>query len=296
MTTTPRSAAIYAVWEQQSVWSQAAGRLKKQVVRARAWALVLGVLAAGLGTAASQALTWNGAVGRALAFAAAVAAGCAPLMGQRGGPGSVGDWIRLRAVSESLKAEAYVCLAGVGPYRGNTGGGELLRERARRFVSEGRDLLRHTAGITAVERPLPDVRDVASYVEQRLRRQLEEYYRPRAAYMHRKVRLHERVEFTLGGFGALLAALAATWGMEEMAAWVAVAASIGVAVTAHALAQRYAYQQLEFTRTADELRRLLERWSAEPDPTAEAADRFVVECEHVISVQNEAWMIRWTVG
>ncbi|MFD7281617.1 DUF4231 domain-containing protein [Streptomyces sp. NPDC059862] len=278
------------------MWSQAAGQLKEQVVRARVTALALGVTAAALGTAASQTVTWNEAVGRTLAFAAAVAAGCAPLMGQRGGPGRVSDWTRLRAVSEALKAELYMYLAGVGAYRGNESGSDLLRERARRFVADGGDLLRHTTGITAVERPVPEVRDVESYVEHRLRQQLEGYYRPRAAYMHRKVRLHERIEFALGALGAVMAAVAATWGVEQIAAWVAVAASIGVAVTAHALAQRYAYQQLEFTRTGEELERLLERWSAEPEPAPEAADRFVAECEHVISVQNEAWMIRWTVG
>ncbi|GAA2454618.1 hypothetical protein GCM10010405_43070 [Streptomyces macrosporus] len=265
-------------------------------MRARATALVLGVMAAALGTAASQTLMWNEVVGRTLAFAAAVAAGCAPLLGQRGGPDRVSDWTRLRAVSEALKAESYVYLAGVGAYRGNESGGDLLRERARRFVADGEDLLRYTTGITAVERPLPEVRDEASYVEQRLRRQLEGYYRPRAAYMHRKVRQHERIELALGGLGAVMAAVAATWDVGQIAAWVAVAASIGVAVTAHALGQRYAYQQLEFTRTAEELERLLERWSTEPELTPEAADRFVAECEHVISAQNEAWMIRWTVG
>ncbi|MFJ4974503.1 DUF4231 domain-containing protein [Streptomyces coeruleorubidus] len=298
MTGLSQGTAISAVWDQQSVWSQAAGRLKEQVMRARVASLALGIMAAALGTAASQTLTSNEAVGKVLAFAAAVAAGCAPLIGRRGGPDRVSDWTRLRAVSEALKTESYLYLAGVGAYRGIgiENGGDLLRERARAFVADGGDLLRHTTGITAVERPVPGVRDVQSYVEQRLRRQLERYYRPRAAYMHRKVQLHERIEFALGGLGAVMAAVAATWGVEQIAAWVAVAASIGVAVTAHAVAQRYAYQQLEFTRTAEELERLLERWSAGHGTAPEAADRFVAECEHVISVQNEAWMIRWTVG
>ncbi|QPP08111.1 DUF4231 domain-containing protein [Streptomyces bathyalis] len=289
-------AAVVAVWDQQSVWSQAAGQLKEQVSRARVAALVLGLVAAALGTAASQVMGESEAGGRALAFASAFAAGCAPLTARHGGPDKVSDWTRLRAVSEALKAESYVALAGAGAYRDNGEGGRLLRERAQRFVADGGDLLRHTTGITPVRRPLPEVRDTRSYVELRLRRQLEGYYRPRAAYMQRKVRLHERTEFALGGFGAVLAAVAATWSVEEIAAWVAVAASVGVAVTAHALAQRYAYQQLEFTRTAEELERLLARWQDGPEAEPEAADRFVAECEHVISVQNEAWMIRWTVS
>ncbi|MEW2458507.1 DUF4231 domain-containing protein [Streptomyces albus] len=188
-------------------------------------------------------------MGRVLAFAAAVAAGCVPLMGQRGGPEKVSDWTRLRAVSEALKTESYVYLAGVGSYRGIERAGELLRARTDKFVADGSDLLRHTTGVTAVARSVPEVRDIASYVEHRLRQQLEGYYRPRAAYLHRKVQLHERGEFALGALGAMLAAVTAAWGVDQVAAWVAVVASIGVAVTAHALAQRYAYQQLEFART-----------------------------------------------
>lgn len=293
------TAAISEAWDLQSVWSQAADRLKKQVERARLTSLLLGVAAAVLGTAASQTLTWNEAVGKPLAFAAAVAAGCAPLTGRRGGPGSVSDWIRLRAVAESLKSETYICLARVGGYRTHDDAGALLRERTRGFLAEADDLRQHTAGITAVERSVPEIRDLGSYVEVRLRRQLDGYYRPRAARMRHKVELHERIEVVLGGLGAVLAAGAATWNADRLAAWVAVAASMAVAATAHAVAQRYAYQQLEFTRTGDELERLLRQC---PDGAgigaagAESVDRFVSECEHAISVQNEAWMIRWRVG
>ncbi|MEV6057259.1 hypothetical protein [Streptomyces sp. NPDC052107] len=48
--------------------------------------------------------------------------------------------------------------------------------------------------------------------------------------------------------------------------------------------------------TAEELERLLERWITEPDRSEDFTDAFVSECEGVISIQNEAWMIRWTVG
>ncbi|MFF0967195.1 DUF4231 domain-containing protein [Streptomyces sp. NPDC003703] len=295
MTEDSQGTAISTVWAQQSVWSQAAGRLKKQVERARVAVLALGVTAAVLGTAASQTMAWNEAVGRTLAFAAAIAAGCMPLVSPRGGPDKVSDWTRLRAVSEAIKAESYTYLAGVGAYRRSENADELLCERVCGFVRDGEDLLRHTTGITAIERPVPDVGDEGTYVEQRLRRQLESYYRPRAAFMLGKVRLYERIEFVLGGLGAVMAAVAATWSVEQIAAWVAVAASVGGAITAHAHAQRYAYQQLEFTRTGDELARLLQQWSVERELAPEDTDRFVAACEHVISVQNEAWMIRWTL-
>ncbi|MEU0744693.1 DUF4231 domain-containing protein [Streptomyces sp. NPDC006134] len=289
-------AAVSAVWDQQSIWSQSANRLKASVERARALALALGIAAAGMGTAASQMMSWNSLLGKTLAFAAAAAAGAAPLVAQRGGPNRLSDWTRLRAVSEALKAEVYTYLARVGPYRTATSPTALLAERSRSYRSDGIDLARYTTGIAAQPRSIPAVVDADTYVEHRLRQQITTYYRPKAEAMHRKVRFVERIELLLGGFGVVLAAAAGAFSMERAAAWVAIVASVPIAVTAHAVAQRYAYQQLEFTRTAEELERLLERWGTTPHHSTEFADEFVADCEGVISVQNEAWMIRWNVG
>jgi hypothetical protein len=289
-------AAVSSVWDQQSIWSQSANRLKASVGRARASALALGIAAAAFGTAASQTMGWNSLVGKVLAFAAAVAAGAAPVLAQRGGPTRLGDWTRLRAVSEALKAEVYTCLAGVGPYRTASSPSALLAERSRELRSSGLDLVRYTTGIAPRPRTVPAVVDADTYVARRLRQQITTYYRPKVEEMRRKVRFVEGVELLLGCSGAVLAAAAGIFSGQQAAAWVAVVASVSTATTAHAVAQRYAYQQLEFTRTTQELERLLERWDRIPEASAEFADEFVAECEGVISIQNEAWMIRWTVG
>ncbi|GAA0597939.1 DUF4231 domain-containing protein [Streptomyces crystallinus] len=298
MALTEDASEIAAVWDQQNVWSRSADRLKKAVEGARSRALLLTLLAAVFGTGAAQAMGHSEVAGKALAFAAALAAGAAPLFAQRGGAARLSDWIRVRAVSEALKAEVYTCLARVGPYREPEGAGRLLAERGRAYRADGGDLVRYTAGITASARPLPPVTDLDSYVEHRLRRQIETYYRPKAEWMRGKVALAGRVELALGALAALLAAAAGVFSAGGLAAWVPVVASVSVALTAHAIAQRYAYQQLEFMRTAEELERLLHRWRHAPGSveTPEAAEAFVAECEHVISIQNEAWMIRWTVG
>lgn len=296
MTVTQEHVAIQKVWDQQSVWSQSANRLKTSVEAARSRALALAVTAGVLATAAAQAMDWNAGVGTALAFVAALAAGAAPLLAHRGGPGRLSDWIRARAVSEALKGEVYTCLAGVGPYRDRERAVTLLTDRVDAFRRDATDLVRHTAGLSPKSRPLPPVVDVDSYVEHRLRRQIDTYYRPKAAWMQARVELLGKVELALGGLGALLAAAAGAFAIGGLAAWVGVAASITVAVTAHGIAQRYAYQHLEFLRTAEELERLLDRWAADAERSEDASAEFVAKCEHVVSIQNEAWMIRWTVG
>jgi hypothetical protein len=95
----------------------------------------------------------------------------------------------------------------------------------------------------------------------------------------------------------VLAATAGAFGVAQPAAWVAVATTVATAVTAHAMASRYEYQLVEYTRTADQLDRLLARRelavrSAAPGPGPADDDAFVEECERLISVQNEAWMVR----
>lgn len=296
VTQSPVDATIRTVWDEQSVWSQAANQLKRSVERARLAVLACGIAAAVLGTVASQTMAGHPALGRIFAFAAAVAAGAAPWMAQRCGPGRLSEWTRLRAVSEALKAETYAYLAKIDDYASRESAALVLSERIANYRASSSDLARHTVGIQPVLRELPGVVDADSYVEHRLKRQLTSYYRPRAELMGRRLRLVERVEFLLGGLAVLMAAVAGVYSIEAISAWIAVAASVSVAVTAHSTAQRYAYQQLEFTRTAQELTRLLDRWLASSNRTAEFVDGFIAECEGVISIQNEAWMIRWSLG
>ncbi|NYV74120.1 DUF4231 domain-containing protein [Streptomyces sp. UH6] len=284
------------VWDQQSVWSQSADRLKRLVETSRSRALALAVAAAVLGTAASQVMSRNTWLGTGLAFVAALAAGMSPLLARRGGPTQMSDWIRTRAVSEALKGEVYTCLSGAGPYADRANAAAVLMERADGFRANAADLVRHTAGVAPRSRALPPVSDVDTYIEHRLRQQIETYYRPKAAWMQSRVDLLGKVELAFGAVGALLAAAAGAFSVGGLAAWAAVIASVSITVTAHATAQRYAYQHLEFLRTTEELQRLLDRRRTGPAPTGESTGVFVSQCEHVISIQNEAWMIRWTVG
>jgi hypothetical protein len=260
---------------------------------------MLGIAAAVLGTAASQIMDGNGngsgygGAGKALAFAAAVAASLVPLSAGRAGPAAIRDWTRLRSMSEAVKNEAYVFLAGVAPYRGDHAGAVLL-ERVNRLRRDAADLLPHTERITPVPRTPPAVADVDSYATLRVQQQIDGYYRPKSAEMGRRLTKVRRTEVLLGCAGAVLGAVSGALGWEQAAAWVAVATLIGAAVSTHAITSRYAYQQVEYARTADELDRLITSWRARETRTAQDADAFVDRCEEVISVLNDSWMIRWT--
>ncbi|MGI5473226.1 DUF4231 domain-containing protein [Streptomyces sp. CA-132043] len=292
--------AALKVWRRQSVWSQSADAVKATIQRARAAGLALGICAAVGGAASAQTMGASPTAGKVLAFAAALAAGCAPLAAQWAAADRVRDWTRLRSVSEALKSELYRRLAGAGPYRTDTADAVLL-DRTAALEEDAGDLVRHTVGIASAERALPQVRDTATYAELRLRRQITDYYRPRALLMRRRLATARRVEVSLGAAAAVLAAAGGALGVAATGAWTAVVTTVAVAVVAHAAAAKYDYQELEFSRTAMELERLVERWERGAvanvggggDDRGQADSDFVQRCEDVISIQNEAWMVKW---
>ncbi|MCQ8190169.1 DUF4231 domain-containing protein [Streptomyces rugosispiralis] len=286
------SSALVEAWRQQSVWSQAANRVKTSISRARLLALLLGVCFAVLGAASAQVMDDSPAWGRSLAFAAAIAAGLTPLVGQHATPQRVRDWTRLRSISEGLKAEVYARLAGGSVYRA-ADPDALLVERVEQLQFESADLTRYTAELSPVLRDLPAIGDLVSYMETRVKGQINNYYLPRAQQMRSRLAVVRRVEFT---FGALTTVLAAVGGAFEVAfagMWLAVAATAGTAVTAYAATGKYDYQELEFSRTASELERTYQRWLRDLPMSPEDEDRLIEHCEGVISVQNEAWMVKW---
>jgi hypothetical protein len=59
-------------------------------------------------------------------------------------------------------------------------------------------------------------------------------------------------------------------------------------------ASRWEYQLVEYLRTAEELNRLQEEWLVAPAADEATADRLVDRCEHVVSIQNDGWMAKWT--
>ncbi|MFG3120750.1 DUF4231 domain-containing protein [Streptomyces sp. NPDC048201] len=281
------------VWRAQSIWSQAADRHKAAIGRARAATLGAVVTAAALGAAASQLMPHSPVTGRVCAFLALLAAGAAPLAALGAAPDRIRDWTRMRSVSEELKSQVYVRLARVARYRSADDRDRVLRECADAVLAEAADLEPATADLRPVERPLPPVRDIAGYVEARLLRQLEGYYRPKAVEMGRRVRLVERWGQALAAVSVVLGAVAGAFAVEEAAAWLPVVAAVSATVVSHGASARYVAQQVEFSRTAGELERLLHWWRG-CDPATEAdADRLAERAEHVVSVQNEGWMAKW---
>jgi hypothetical protein len=277
------------LWQQQSVWSQTANRMKASIGRARSAALVLTVGGAVLATLATRLAATQAAASSVLAIMATVAVGLVPVLRPWCTGPVLRDWTRARSVSEALKSEIYLYLARAGDYRSEDRERRLW-DSADRVQQQASDLLRYSVDIQPVRRALPEVHDYASYLQVRVEGQIDGYYRPRGRQLQQRLRQFRYAELALAVTGVVLGALAASLTEWGLSAWIAVVTTISAAVAAHVGATRYDYQLIEYLRTADELSRLRRNAAATTSPAA--LDQHVVRCERIISIQNEGWMAK----
>ena len=284
---------VAEVWRDHRRWSNTTNRLKKSIAFWRSLALVLAIMGAVLATLASQAgagMSWT----RYVSGLAAGALALVPVIhGAKLGRRAVEAWTRARAASEALKTAVYLYSTRTPPYSGDDR--DLrLREAADAIVADVGDLEGYTLGSPGNDKPVPAVTDVDSYMESRVQPQIDNYYRPRAARLQKRLRLFRGAEYALAMLAALLGALAAATGTVALAAWVAAVTTVGAAVTAHIAAARYERLVISYLATARRLRFLVNSWSSGGSRDAQVASRLVRECEDAISRENESWMAEWS--
>lgn len=283
------SPALSWAWEQQRIWSRTSDRLKKQLDRARAGALALGIVAAVLAVAATQVMGDQPVLGRSLGAATAISAGLATLLQRGVSTDRIRSWTRARSVSEALKTEVYSYLAGGTRYTHPGRRDRTLHRRSRDLVNKVEGLLGLTVAVGPDKKPVPHVTDIESYIACRVDQQIEGYYRPRAATYVRRVRRLRATASALGAVAVVLSAVATAFQLPPVSAWVPVATTVGTAVVAHIAASRYDHLIIEFQRTAYRLDLLKLGRACTPGDDA----KFVDDCEDAISVENQGWMARW---
>jgi len=282
-------ALLEELWREQSIWSQTSNRMRARIDRARLAALILVVIGAVAGTA-SAALSEDAPVsGKTLAAVAAVASAILPFLRPAWSGKILKNWTRARSVSEALKSGVFLWLAAAGPY-GSDPNAAKLRDRTEKILSDAADLKQYRNGIMAKSRGLPAVTDVPSFFAQRVERQIDEYYEKKAKLIQSRIRFFRRLEIGLGFAGAALGVGAAFTG-GTLAAWIAVVATIGTALSVHVSATRYEFQLIEFLRTAERLRQLDSR-AKRPGLTSAQLSRLARKAEDVISVENQGWMAK----
>jgi hypothetical protein len=270
-------------WHMQAQWSRLADVKKRRVARGRIVALALIVLAATLGALSASTATGHPLLAKGLAATAAVCAALLPLLRPLYTGRQLVDFTIARQVAENIKSLVITWLALNGGAASTAETRELhqqvlaLRLLAPELIVELDEL--------PADSPLPAITDLDSYLELRIREQMETYYRRRARQIDRTLLVFDRCSFGLGVLGALLGALAVFW-QGVLAGWIAVVTTVATAVSAHIAASHYRFQQLQFIRTAEQLEQLVLAATGTPAPPLAEV---VAEGEAVILGENRAW-------
>jgi hypothetical protein len=287
---------LASAWREQNLWSQAADRAKREYVFWRNVALGLTLGAAFAATAAGH-LTAEASFRRVLSFIAAAFLAALGIVGSRRiGPDRLRTWIRARSASEGLKSEVYLFLTRTDRYT-RVDARDRFAERVATIRDAANDLLHCIADLDPRPPTLPkDPLPIGDYIASRVDKQITDYYRPKAAGEARLVRRYRSIEFVLALSGALLGVVGGVADSAAITPWSAALTAALAAIAAHLAAGRHEYQTTTYTATALELERLSSRFkdlSRTGEPTREALDDIVKQCEAAISVENQGWMTQW---
>ena len=207
------------------------------------------------------------------------------------------EWIRSRSTAESFKSEVYKFLTNTAPYNDD--------DKAKRLFKKTEKLLESVKNIPYVNlseekklKRLPsDLSTVEDYIKQRVNDQIEGFYRPRSEEYTSRMEFIKHIGFVIGVIVVFLGALGATgWTAGWTAGWVAFFTTITASIAAYAYAGRYQYLIISYQATANRLELLRTRWQASgmTDGDAEQRNRFILDCEEAISIENSAWMAKTT--
>jgi len=295
MTTNLTSNTLQTSWRNQTVWSEVANQLKKQIVLSRTSALLLGILGAILATLAAQLATDRPDLARILSIGSAAALLAVTVVARSFGQKHLENWIRARSISEALKQEVFFYLTRTRPYA--EGDPEAtLNSRANEIVTKVKDLTVLAATVNPKQNEIPKITSPGDYISQRVSQQIEHYYLPKASALGKRLKMCQWAAAGLTAIAALVSGIAGFFHAEWIGAWVAVATTIAGAIVAHAAAARYEHNVLAYYSTAQQLQSLRDQYldvvnkGAATPPTF---DEFVHRCEEVISIENQAWMADW---
>ena len=291
-----RRAALEHFWGQYRVWAETARKHQKSLSAWRLRVLLLGMAAAVLGALSDpRALPWPegwptlGVSRSAFGVAGGVLLGLAAFLPRELlGPEREGRWLRSRAAAEAFKREGYLLAAGAPPYDGPVTRAQL--ERARGILAGVGDLQEEPVAEEKRLKGMPPCPLSADeYVEQRLDDQMK-YYRRRAGEHGAVVGRVRALTVVLGVAAFALGAL----GGGASGVWLIVVTTATASLASYLYANRLQFLISSYTAAARNLESLRVGWQTFGDGADDdERDRFILDCEAVLSAENQSWIAEW---
>ena len=291
-----KSALAY-VWGKYREFALTSRKRKEELTSWRYRVLLFGIIGAILGTLCQESiragfnnidnLSW---VPSALGWLSAIAIGLATYFGKEiVNPYQEKNWIRSRSMAEALKTEIYLFLSNTTPYDTDSKP-EVLIKKTEELLKQVEDLPTEVISEEQKQKDMPtEDLTVDEYIQKRVNDQINNFYIQRSNELKQKMERNKNIGLSLGVIAVILGVLGATgW----TAGWVAVISTITASIAAYAYAGRYQYLIISYQTTADKLERLSTSWKVKgkTDADKEERNKFIIECEEVISIENSAWM------
>ena len=138
------------------------------------------------------------------------------------------------------------------------------------------------------------------YVKERVRQQIERFYRPKADAYRKAARTLRSVELALSLFATVVTAVVGVAGKEvlgfkfDLVAITAVLTTVAGAILAHIEAGRYDFMVTAYRATARRLANELANVKNVNALSSEDWSAFVDRCENIIAEENANWMAKWS--
>ena len=290
-------AIVDSIWARRLSWSQAADRLGAGIARARTIMLLLSCIGAILATGAAT-LPLPADVRTGLAALGAVCLGVSTYVATQWlTSANFRAWTMTRSVSETLKAEVFLCRARCGRYAGADRFKQLNKTAGA--IEDGASEFEGQLAPALPGGAAPGELDENSYIALRVIEQAQNYFRPAASRYAARARSLRIVAVICGMTASALSGVVAILSTGpgeptlDLAAWVAVLTTLGTAVAAHISGRRYDFLVLTYRTTARHLESLINEWRSVERPLDAAAwDSFVQRCEAVIAQANQSWITK----
>ena len=289
---------LQEVGNQQGVWSVTADNLKRSLDRARRTIFILSALGALLAAIASQVPLNTPRFCLAISGALLLAV-VSFLTGRLMGSEHITAWVRARAASEGLKREAFKFAAWAAPYDDAPHRAQRLNEERERIERDVDDLIDQAVAAAPGRTPTTDITP-DEYVQTRVRRQVTDFYEPRAETCRRAAIRLRRLEFGLSLAATIVTGIVAVAGKDPMGirfdfiALTAVLTTLAGAVLAHIEASRYEFLVTNYRATARRLRNELANALETPAAPSVEWSAFVTRCETIMSEENSNWIAKWS--
>ena len=301
---TNHQALVKELWKDQARWSKTAGQLKKELTNWRLYATIAGITGAVIETTAGTiAAAFNPELrilAGVIALLGAIILATVPfILRNKASKEKISEWVRARSVSEALKELIYKYLIKVN-YSASQQDLQELIDETEAVKEKVKDLTIYCVDIPEVPASRPLTLTVDQYITLRVDDQIEGYYRRKGKEKAKAAKRLHTFEFILGFLAVILGVVAGFPAFTEnfsfsfLGPWVAVVTTIAGAVTAHMAAMRYDHEAIIFFSTADRLSSLKKKWLLlSGTMNTDTINKFVDDCEHAISTENESWLAKW---